>query len=209
MRARIAEDEPAESAIREAAGAIAEAVRDPEERAFVEPRLQHLLGLTERVAPDREELFSAWRLFVERMAEQDPVVMVFEDIQWADAALLEFVEAAARVVAHHPIFVLTLARPDLVERHPGWGARVRIVHAPQRSTRSTTKRSTRSSDGLVPGLSDGRDRRASASAPRACRSMPSRRSACCSTAGCSSPARPAYRVTGDLSALQYPRPSRH
>ena len=36
---------------------------------------------------------SAWRLFVERMAEQNPVVMVFEDIHWADAALLEFVEA--------------------------------------------------------------------------------------------------------------------
>ena len=76
------------------------------------------------MAPDREDLFSAWRLFVERMAQQDPVVMVFEDIHWADAALLEFVEALLERSRGHPIFVLTLARPDLVDRHPGWGARV-------------------------------------------------------------------------------------
>ena len=125
MRARIAEDEPAESAIPKLAEAIAGAVEDAEERAFIEPRLQHLLGLTERVAPDREDLFSAWRLFVERMAQQNPVVMVFEDIHWADAALLEFVEALLERSRAHPIFVLTLARPDVVDRHPGWGARVR------------------------------------------------------------------------------------
>ena len=125
MRARIAEDEPAETAIPKLAEAIAGAVEDAEERAFIEPRLQHLLGLTERVAPDREDLFSAWRLFVERMAQQNPVVMVFEDIHWADAALLEFVEALLERSRAHPIFVLSLARPDLVDRHPAWGARVR------------------------------------------------------------------------------------
>ena len=125
MRARIAEDESAETAIPKLAEAIAEAVDDAEERAFIEPRLQHLLGLTERVAPDREDLFSAWRLFVERMAARYPVIMVFEDIHWADAALLEFVEALLERSRAHPIFVLTLARPDVVDRHPGWGARVR------------------------------------------------------------------------------------
>ena len=55
------------------------------------------------------------------MAEQNPVVMVFEDIHWADAALLEFVEALLERSRSHPIFALTLARPDLVDRHPGWG----------------------------------------------------------------------------------------
>ena len=119
MRARITEDEPADTAIQKLSEAIAESVEDPEERAFIEPRLQHLLGLTERVAPDREDLFSAWRLFVERMAQQNPVVMVFEDIHWADAAMLEFVEALFERSRSHPIFVLTLARPDLIDRHPG------------------------------------------------------------------------------------------
>ena len=100
-------------------------VLDPEERAFVEPRLQHLLGLTERVAPDREDLFSAWRLFFERMAEQDPVILVFEDIHWADAALLEFVEYLLDWSRAHPIYVVTLARPEVSEKHPGWGMNLR------------------------------------------------------------------------------------
>ncbi|MBA2296647.1 MAG: AAA family ATPase, partial [Actinobacteria bacterium] len=59
MRARIAEDEPAESALGKLRASVEEIVLDPDERAFVEPRLQHLLGLTERVAPDKADLFSA------------------------------------------------------------------------------------------------------------------------------------------------------
>ena len=75
MRARITEDEPAESALEKLAAVLHEIVPDTEERSFVEPRLQHLLGLTDRVAPDRQDLFSAWRLFLERMAEQLPLIM--------------------------------------------------------------------------------------------------------------------------------------
>ena len=56
------------------------------------------------------------------MAEQGPVVLVFEDIQWADAALVEFVEYLLEWSRNVPIFVITLARPELAERHPGWGA---------------------------------------------------------------------------------------
>jgi class 3 adenylate cyclase len=88
MRARITEDEPAEEALVKLATVIEQIVPDTEERAFVEPRLQHLLGLTDRTAPDRQDLFSAWRLFLERMAEQYPVILVVADIQWADAALI-------------------------------------------------------------------------------------------------------------------------
>ena len=124
MRARITEDEPAESALAKLSAALAEAIDDPEERAFVEPRLQHLLGLTERTAPDREDLFSAWRLFLERMAERFPVLMLFEDLHWADAALVEFVESLLDRSRNHPIYVLTFARPELAERHPGFGTRV-------------------------------------------------------------------------------------
>ena len=188
MRARITEDEPAETAIAKLSEAITESVEDPEERAFIEPRLQHLLGLTERIAPDREDLFSAWRLFVERMAEQNPVVMVFEDIHWADAALLEFVEALLERSRSHPIFVLALARPDLVDRHPGWGARVRSFTSVTLDPLDNDAIDALLR-GLVPGYRRGRRSCASASAQRACRSMRSRRSACCSTAGCSSPAR--------------------
>jgi tetratricopeptide (TPR) repeat protein len=153
MRARIAEDEPSEEALGKLSAVLGEIVTDSEERAFVEPRLQHLLGLTERVAPDREDLFSAWRLFVERMADQYPVIMVFEDIHWADAALIEFVEYLLDWSRNHPIYVVTLARPDVTERHPGWGANLRnftsltLEQLPDRAIDSLLR-------GLVPGLPD-------------------------------------------------------
>jgi len=73
----------------------------------------------------REELFAGWRLFFERMAELDPVVMVFEDMHCADDGLLDFVEYLLDWSAQHRIFILTLARPELSERRPGWAARHR------------------------------------------------------------------------------------
>jgi predicted ATPase/class 3 adenylate cyclase len=152
-RARVTEDEPADEALAKLRRVVAEIVSDPDERAFVEPRLQHLLGLTERVAPDREDLFSAWRLFLERMAEQNPLIMVFEDLQWADSALVEFLEYLLDWSRGHPIFVLTLARPEVAERHPGWGAGLRsftslaLEPLPDDAIDALLR-------GLVPGLPD-------------------------------------------------------
>ncbi|MGE5461643.1 MAG: ATP-binding protein, partial [Solirubrobacterales bacterium] len=70
----------------------------------------------------REDLFAAWRLFFERLADQLPVVMVFEDMQWADTALMDFIEYLLEWSRSFPIFVMTLARPELHERRPTWGA---------------------------------------------------------------------------------------
>ena len=95
---------------------------DVEERDFLEPRLAHLLGLAEHQARDQQDLFAAWRLFFERLAESYPTVLAFEDMQWADESLLDFVEYLARLVAEPPILVVTLARPELLERRPTWGA---------------------------------------------------------------------------------------
>lgn len=122
MRARIAEDDPPEVALARLRESLAALVSSPEERDFLEPRLAHLLGLAVRSAPDKEDLFSAWRLFFERMAEQAPVSLVFEDLQWADAGLLDFVEYLLDWSRTHPIYVLTLARPELAERRSDWGA---------------------------------------------------------------------------------------
>jgi class 3 adenylate cyclase/tetratricopeptide (TPR) repeat protein len=121
MRARIAEDEGADTALPKLREALAGFVVDGDERAFLEPRLAHLLGLAERSAPDKEDLFSAWRLFFERMAGAGPVVLVFEDLQWADAGLLDFIEYLLDWARDHPIYVLTLARPELAERRSAWG----------------------------------------------------------------------------------------
>ena len=67
-------------------------------------------------------MFSAWRLFFERLAELYPVVMVFEDMQWADDGLLDFIEHLLEWSRSHPIFILSLARPELADRRPTWGA---------------------------------------------------------------------------------------
>ncbi|MDP9242569.1 MAG: AAA family ATPase, partial [Actinomycetota bacterium] len=122
MRCRIAEEEAPDSAQGKLRSTLEGFVPDAEERAWIEPRLAHLLGLEERAAADKEDLFAAWRLFFERMAEQYPVVMIFEDLQWADAALLDFIEYLLEWSRNHRIFVLTLGRPELSERRPNWGA---------------------------------------------------------------------------------------
>ncbi|MFN8232400.1 MAG: hypothetical protein U0V56_02585 [Actinomycetota bacterium] len=87
-----------------------------------QPRLSSLLGLEERSPGDQESLFSAWRTFFERLADELPTVMVFEDLHWADSALLDFVEYLVEWSRDRPIFILTLARPELLERRPTWGA---------------------------------------------------------------------------------------
>jgi predicted ATPase len=202
MRARITEDEPAETAVPKLAEAIAEAVSDPEERAFVAPRLQHLLGLTERVAPDREDLFSAWRLFVERMAERGPVVMVFEDIHWADAALLEFVEALLDRSRSHPIFVLTLARTDLFERHPGFGTRLRSF-----TSATLDPLGADAIHELLRGLVPGIDAEAVARISERAEGVPFyavETVRMLLDRGLLEPGEAGYRVTGDLAALQVP-----
>jgi class 3 adenylate cyclase len=122
MRARIVEGEEQSEALAKLHATVEDYVTDPDERKWVEPRLAHLLGLEERVARDSEDLFAAWRVFFERLAERRPVILVFEDMQWADAALVEFIEYLSNWSRNHPIFVFTLGRPEFLERHSEWGA---------------------------------------------------------------------------------------
>jgi len=122
MRCRIAEDEEPQAALQKLSSTLAEYLLDAEERRFVEPRLAQLLALGEQETRDQQDLFAAWRLFFERLAETYPIVLVFEDMQWADASLLDFVEYLLEWSRNHPLFVVTLARPELQERRPTWGA---------------------------------------------------------------------------------------
>jgi class 3 adenylate cyclase/tetratricopeptide (TPR) repeat protein len=153
MRAGILEEEAPESALEKLRASIEEHVPDEDERSWLEPRLAHLLGLADRTAPDREDLFSAWRLFLERLAEQRPVVLIFEDLHWADAGLLDFIEYLLEWSRSHAIFVLALARPDLLERRPTFGAGGRNA-----TTLSLEPLSDPAMeqllDGFVPGLSE-------------------------------------------------------
>src|SRR6188472_2219016 len=85
MRCGIAEEEEPSVAREKLDLALSEYILDADERAWVEPRLAHLLGLEDGAPGDQENLFSAWRILFERLAEESPTVLVFEDIQWADA----------------------------------------------------------------------------------------------------------------------------
>src|SRR5206468_8908633 len=121
MRCRILEDEEPESAHAKLRLALEEYILDPGERDWVEPRLAHLLGLEEGAPGDQENLFSAWRILFERLAEQSPTILVFEDMQWADAGLLDYLEYLLDWSRSHPLFVLVLTRPELIDKRPSWG----------------------------------------------------------------------------------------
>ncbi len=102
--------------------AIAEFVPLEEERRWMEPRLAALVGIDEAPPGDRSELFAAIRTFFQRIAERDTVVMVFEDLHWADDGVLEFIEDLIERSTRHPVLVVSLGRPELLDRHPGWGS---------------------------------------------------------------------------------------
>lgn len=126
MRLRIGDEDPDSVAVGKLDAGLDEHVPDAEERTWLRPRLAVLLGLPDAVdatAADlgRESLFAGWRRFVERLAEEDPVVLLFEDLQYADADLLDFVDHLLEWSADQPIFVLALARPELLDQRPGWG----------------------------------------------------------------------------------------
>jgi class 3 adenylate cyclase/tetratricopeptide (TPR) repeat protein len=151
MRARIVEDEEPGSALAKLAAVVEEHIDNPDERRFVEPRLAHLLALDESGGYEREDLFAAWRLFFERLAAVYPVVMLFEDMQWADASLLDFIEYLLEWSRNSPILVVTQARPELLERRPTWGAGHRnfsSIYLEPLSAQAMEELL----DGLVPGL---------------------------------------------------------
>jgi class 3 adenylate cyclase/tetratricopeptide (TPR) repeat protein len=97
-------------------------VPDAHERRWIEQSLLALLGVGDPPAGGQDQLFSAWRTLFERIAAEAPVVMVFEDLQWADSGLLAFVDHLVEWSRGVPIYVVALARPELLETRPDWGA---------------------------------------------------------------------------------------
>jgi tetratricopeptide (TPR) repeat protein len=118
----VEQDSPADVADK-----LASAAREalPEEDAgWVESHLLALAGLSaeaELGSNRRNEAFSAWRRFLEGLAEQRPVVLVFEDLHWADESLLDFVDELVDWITDVPLLVVATARPELLERRPNWG----------------------------------------------------------------------------------------
>jgi len=120
-RAGLGEGDDEQTTRTSIAATVADHIADDGERRWIEPALLALLGIDAgSVAPD--ELFAAWRTFFERLAATAPVVMVFEDFHYADSGLIDFVDHLLEWSRAVPIYVVTLARPDFLERRPEWGA---------------------------------------------------------------------------------------
>jgi class 3 adenylate cyclase/tetratricopeptide (TPR) repeat protein len=144
-RAGILEEEEAASARAKLNAVVEKHVKDERERRLIEPRLAHLLGLEQRTATEAADLFSGWRLFFERMADTNPVILAFEDLQWADSGLLEFIDYLLEWSAEFPIFILALGRPEVEARRTDWGSVVRLGPLGSTSMRTLL-------DSVVPGL---------------------------------------------------------
>ncbi|TMK25336.1 MAG: hypothetical protein E6G64_16210, partial [Actinobacteria bacterium] len=73
------------------------------------------------VDPRDTEAFAAWRRFFEALADRRPAVIVFEDLHWADDALLDFVDSLVERVTDVPLLIVATTRPELLDRRPTWG----------------------------------------------------------------------------------------
>jgi predicted ATPase len=122
-QAGVLESDSAEVATEKLGQSIANLLADEGERAWLEAHLRPLLGLGEEhtLHPDRQrEAFAAWRRFLAAVAEQGPAVLVFEDLHWADDALLDFVDELLEWLSDVPLLVVATARPELLTRRPRW-----------------------------------------------------------------------------------------
>jgi class 3 adenylate cyclase/tetratricopeptide (TPR) repeat protein len=120
-QAGILDGDSEEDAAAKLARAVTEAV--PEEADWVLRHLRPLAGLEAEDAAEaqRTERFAAWRRFFESLAERSPVVLVFEDLHWADEGLLDFVDHLAEWASGVPLLLVGTARPELLEQRPAWG----------------------------------------------------------------------------------------
>jgi class 3 adenylate cyclase/tetratricopeptide (TPR) repeat protein len=111
-RLQIGEEDPLEVVADRLTTGLERWIPDPSDRDFIFPRLAQLLGLPNVRSLSREELYSGWRLFFERLSEHLPVLMLVEDLQWADAGMVEFLDHLLDWSADHAIFLLVLTRPE-------------------------------------------------------------------------------------------------
>jgi class 3 adenylate cyclase/tetratricopeptide (TPR) repeat protein len=119
--AGILETDDAAGAETKLAALLETLLEDEHERGWVARNARPLVGLEGGERPQRDESFAAWRRLLEAAAEQRPLVLVFEDLHWADDGVLDFVDHLADWATAVPLLILGTARPELLDRRPGWG----------------------------------------------------------------------------------------
>jgi class 3 adenylate cyclase/tetratricopeptide (TPR) repeat protein len=120
-QAGILESDPTEEAERKLREAVQALEVDAPDRLLENLRPLVGLGAEQEPGGDRSERFAAWRQFFEGLAEAGPTVLVFEDLHWADDDLLDFVDHLVDWSSGVQLLVVCTARPELLERRPGWG----------------------------------------------------------------------------------------
>ena len=166
-RARIADGDRPQVGRRKLDACLTRFVPDADERRWMTPHLVALLGLGPAPASERQEAFAAWRTFFERISDQSTTVLVFDDLQRADDGLLDFIESVAEHTPPHPILLVAVARPELLDRRPdvGWRAR--------RSRRPAPRATAPAAMGSPPGRRRARaHERGLVPHPRPCRRHP-------------------------------------
>ena len=121
----VLESDTAEVAEAKIGAALDSLISDERDREWVTRHLRPLVGL-EHTEPggldsDRAEAFAAWRRFAEALAESRPTVLVFDDIHWADDALLDFIDLMSDRAGSLPLLIVCTCRPELLQRRPTWG----------------------------------------------------------------------------------------
>jgi len=122
--AAILESDSPERAAAKLEVAVEAAGGEPSEREWFKARLAPLVGAKVVEAAgtaERAESFTGWRRFLEAVAAEHPLVLLFEDLHWADQALLDFLDHLIDWSSDVPLLLVCAARPELYERRPGWG----------------------------------------------------------------------------------------
>ena len=125
-QAGILETDSAAVATAKLGRAVADVVSEPAEIARIESHLRSLVGLDAPAVShgdQRQAAFVAWRRFLEAVARRRTLVLVFEDVQWADAGILDFIEHLLDWTFGVRILVLCTARPEFAEKRPEWWSR--------------------------------------------------------------------------------------
>ena len=122
-QAGILETDAPDEAGRKLGEAVGRLLPDEAEARWVESHLRPLAGMAaDDLSGDRRgEAFAAWRRFFEALAEEQPLVLVFEDLHWADDGLLDFVDHLVDWLTDVAVLVVASARPELLARRPAWG----------------------------------------------------------------------------------------
>jgi class 3 adenylate cyclase/tetratricopeptide (TPR) repeat protein len=119
--AGILESDDAATAEEKLVAMVETLAEDEQEGEWLARHTRPLVGLEGAEHAEREEAFAAWRRLLEAAAEQRPLVLVFEDLHWADDGLLDFVDQLADWATTVPLLIVGTARPELLDRRPGWG----------------------------------------------------------------------------------------